>query len=272
MRFCQRVQLSETTTGFAAGANYPGSCDNLRMEAHEYELMDAAEDRMWWYRALHARLTGALASAEGPVLDAGCGTGGFLAALGRARPGLARVGVEFMPQAAARAAIKAAAPVAQGSVNGLPFGDGIFAAVVAADVLCHAGVDPPAALGEFLRVLRPGGLLVLNMPAYAWLSSAHDRRVANARRVTPGVLHGWLREAGFTGIRTRFWNSLLLPLMIVQRKLLARGEAASDVAAFPPWLDAMLYSVTDIERRLHLALPFGGSVLAIATKPLPDKP
>jgi SAM-dependent methyltransferase len=242
------------------------------MEAHEYALMDAAEDGMWWYRALHARLIDEVALGEGPLLDGGCGTGGFLAALGRARPGLAAFGVEFMGEAAARAAIKAAVPVAQGSVNTLPFADERFAAVVAADVLCHAGVDPQAALGEFLRVLRPGGRLVLNMPAYAWLSSAHDRRVANARRVTPSVLNGWLRDAGFVVIRTRFWNSLLLPLMIIQRKLLARGEAASDVAAFPPWLDAMLYNVTDIERRLHLALPFGGSVLAVATKPLPDKP
>src|SRR5690606_35045699 len=49
------------------------------MEAAEYGLMDAAEDRMWWYRALHARLLRAIEGAEGPLLDAGCGTGGFLA-------------------------------------------------------------------------------------------------------------------------------------------------------------------------------------------------
>ena len=242
------------------------------MQAHEYELMDAAEDRMWWYRALHARLINEAASVKGYLLDAGCGTGGFLAALRRARPDLARTGLEYDSRAATRAAVKAAAPVAQGSANAMPFADGSFAAVISADVLCHAGVDPASALAEFHRVLQPGGRLVLNMPAYAWLSSAHDRRVANARRVTPLVLTGWLRAAGFTGIQTRFWNSLLLPLMIIQRKLLARGDAASDVAAFPPWLDAMLYGVTEIERRLNLALPFGGSVLAVATKPLPDTP
>ena len=53
------------------------------MEPAEYALMDDAEDRMWWYRALHARLVEALAGALGPVLDAGCGTGGLLARLGR---------------------------------------------------------------------------------------------------------------------------------------------------------------------------------------------
>jgi hypothetical protein len=55
--------------------------------------------------------------------------------------------------------------------------------------------------------------------------------------------------------------------MIVQRKLLTRGDAASDVAPFPPWLDAMLLGMTELERRLRLPLLAGGSVLAIAEKP-----
>ena len=62
--------------------------------AGEYALMDAAEARMWWYCALHARLADALGGVAGRVLDAGCGTGGLLAVL-RDRPGLALVGLEF---------------------------------------------------------------------------------------------------------------------------------------------------------------------------------
>ncbi len=53
----------------------------------------------------------------------------------------------------------------------------------------------------------------------------------------------------------RYWNGLLLPLMVVQRKLLARNSAASDVASFPPWLDAMLHGMTEIERRLPFDFP-----------------
>ena len=49
------------------------------MERNEYALMAAAEDDMWWYRALHARLLEKLEGVHGRVLDAGCGTGGFLA-------------------------------------------------------------------------------------------------------------------------------------------------------------------------------------------------
>jgi SAM-dependent methyltransferase len=239
------------------------------MESEEYHLMDEAEDAMWWYRALHARLTCALAPVRGRVLDAGCGTGGFLAALGRARPDLARIGVEYAAEAAPRAAAKSGAAIVRGSINALPFADASFDAAIAADVLCHAAVTPAQALAELRRVLRPGGVLILNMPAYAWLSSAHDRRVHNARRITPSELRAWLRDAGFTAARTRCWNSLLLPIMIVQRKILARGEAASDVAHFPPWLDATLHGISCLERHIP-ALPFGGSVLATAARPLSE--
>ena len=238
------------------------------MEPHEYALMDAVEGRMWWYRALHARLGDALAGVHGRVLDAGCGTGGLLAALRQTHPALDLVGLEWSEPAARRAREKSGAAIARGSVNALPFAIASFDAVVTADVLCHAGVDPGAALAELHRVLRPGGRLVVNMPAYAWLLSAHDRHVHNVRRWTAAVTRAALRRAGFADVRTRYWNGLLLPLMVVQRKLLARGaDAASDVAAFSPWLDATLHAITAIERRLPVPLPAGGSVIATAIRP-----
>jgi SAM-dependent methyltransferase len=183
------------------------------------------------------------------------------------RPDLARFGVEWDATAASRARNKSDAWIARGSVNALPFADNSFEAVVSADVLCHAGVDPQVALGEFKRVLRPGGLLVMNMPAYQWLLSAHDRHVHNTRRFTAPETATLLRQAGFDRVCARYWNSLLLPLMIVQRKILARGDAISDVATFPPWLDVTLHGMTKIERYLAFRLPAGGSVLATAGKP-----
>jgi SAM-dependent methyltransferase len=237
------------------------------MESGEYVLMDRAEDGMWWYRALHARLLDALSPVRGRVLDAGCGTGGFLTRGRMARPDLELVGVEWSA-AAARAREKSGAPVARGSVNALPFGERSFDAVVLADVLCHGAVDPARALAECARVLRPGGRLVVNMPAFAWLLSAHDRRVHNVRRQNAAQVWAMLADAGFADTRARYWNGLLLPLMIAQRKILARGDgAASDVAVFPPWIDAMLHAVTTFERRLPIPLPAGGSVLATATRP-----
>jgi len=237
------------------------------MEPAEYALMDAAEHRLWWYRALHVRLVQALGMTGGRVLDAGCGTGGFLAMLGACRPRLQLVGLEWSAPAAARAAAKSAAAIACGSVNAMPFTDRTFDAAIAADLLCHAAVNPEQVLEEFRRVLRPGGRLVINMPAYAWLFSAHDRRVHNARRLTARQTADMLHTAGFTQIRTQYWNNLLLPLMVVQRKLLSRHDAASDVAPLSPWLDTTLHAMTEIERRLPFSLPFGGSVLATAECP-----
>ena len=63
------------------------------MERAEYEQMHAVEDRMWWYRGLRTLAAGQLARAlssapaGGPVLDAGCGTGGMLRVLGPAVAG-----------------------------------------------------------------------------------------------------------------------------------------------------------------------------------------
>jgi SAM-dependent methyltransferase len=239
------------------------------MEPAEYTLMDAVEDRMWWYRALHARIADALSTTTGRVLDAGCGTGGLLARL-RAHPHLELYGLEYDAAAAPRAAAKSGARVTRGSINALPFADSSFQAVVSADVLCHAAVAPATALAELRRVLAPGGLLILNMPSYQWLMSAHDHQVHNARRTTAPALAQDLAAAGFTQIRPRYWNFLLLPLMILQRKLLAspkHGESVSDVAAFPPLIDATFHALTALERRLGLKLPAGGSVLATARKP-----
>jgi len=206
------------------------------MESDEYALMDAVEARMWWYRALHARLLDALADAPDPVLDAGCGTGGFLS---RLAPSRAVFGLEWHADAA----------------------------TIAADVLCHAAVEPAHALAEIRRVLRPGGRLVVNMPAYRALMSSHDVRVHNARRMNAGETRTMLETAGFRVLKVRYWNGLLLPLMIVRRKILARSSDRSDVAAFPPWLDRMLHGMTELERRLPFPLPAGGSVLAIAERP-----
>ncbi|MFQ3622220.1 MAG: class I SAM-dependent methyltransferase [Acetobacteraceae bacterium] len=247
------------------------------MEADEYDRMDRVEGSMWWYRALHGRVLDALSRWPGvaslPVLDAGCGTGGLLSRLAAAAPGRALAGLDLSTEAIRRARLKVpGAFLAVGSIGRLPFRDGGFGAAVSCDVLCHRMVDEQAALAELHRVLAPGGTLILNLPAHAWLRSVHDERVHTARRYDRRRLGRLLEQAGFRVLRLGHWNSLLLPLMVLQRKVLSRvgsGGGRSDVALFPPPIEAMFRAVTDVEAalaRLGVRYPAGGSILAVASR------
>jgi len=126
------------------------------VERSEYEKLDRVEDAMWWFAALHRKLL-MLASrlplerTDLPVLDAGCGTGGLLAQLAQRYPKKAALGLDFDWLACARAAVKSARPACVGSINELPFADGVFAAIFSADVLCHGGVNEHRALRQFHR-------------------------------------------------------------------------------------------------------------------------
>jgi len=136
-------------------------------------------------------------------------------------------------------------------------------------VLCHRSVDQAQALADLYRSLAPGGVLMLNLPAYDWMFSAHDRAVHTARRYTAGRIRTRLRAVGFAQVRTTYWNSLLFPLMVLRRKVLKTEGAASDVALLPAPVEFLFRSVMRIENfllRCGIALPFGGSVLAVAIK------
>jgi SAM-dependent methyltransferase len=252
----------------------------------EYKKLREAEERMWWFRALHANLLAALrralpATAGGPVLDAGCGTGGFLAKLlaatGRANGHQTAIyGIDADEGACAAARAKTGAPcvVVAGSVNALPFADGSLAAIVSADVLCHRNVDEAAALWQFHRCLRPGGVLVLNLPAYPWLLSAHDAAVHNIRRYTRTDIAARLAGIGFAAVRTTHWNAIPFPLMAL-RRLLMRGDVPaaaapeSDVRLYPAPVEAAFRGAMAVERsvlRLGFSIPFGGSIIATAVK------
>ena len=245
------------------------------MERSEYDRLAAVEERMWWFRALHDNLIAALAgavTAPSRILDAGCGTGGLLLRLARALPDAALVGLDIDLGAAAVARGKSGRAICVGSVSALPFADASFDAILSADVLCHSGVDERATLGAFRRCLKPGGAIVLNLPAYRWLYSAHDAAVDNARRYDRVALHDMLAHAGFARIRSVYWNSFLFPLMVLRRKLRRRGGAVprSDVALLPAAVERLFGAVAAFESRLLRAghaLPFGGSILAIAVRP-----
>lgn len=243
------------------------------MSMHDVEVarMDELEGSFWWYRGLRAliiQVLGAHAPDAIDVLDAGCGTGGMLKAIGDERPGAHLHGIDLSEAACAFARRKTGAQVVQGSVDALPFPDSAFDAVVCLDVLGYR-MDQRAALTGLHRVTRPGGVLVVNLPAYQWMSSYHDVSVGQVRRYARKEARAMLQAAGFHVERATYWNTLLFPLMVIRRKLWPAPEA-SDVEAINPFVDKVFGGCLTLERRLisfGAALPFGGSVLLVARRP-----
>jgi len=243
------------------------------VERSEYERLVAVEASGWWFRALHANLIAAWRRRTSPaaqpaLLDAGCGTGGLLAQLARALPQARRFGIDLDPLAGSLAHSKSIALIAVASTTALPFAPGSFDAAFSADVLCHRGVEPKAALQSIRACLKPGGAVILNLPAYRWLFSGHDRAVDNVRRFDRAEVRQLLEEAGFVAIKIQFWNSLLFPLMVLQR--LTHPKAASDVSLLPGPVESLFHAIVSIEswlgeRGWHF--PFGGSILATAVRP-----
>ncbi len=250
------------------------------MNAQEYQAMFAVEDSHWWYVRLREEITWSLRrfmedaprSRRVRVLDAGCGTGGLLTYLAH-KDGYENTGLDLEEAGLALAQSRGLRNLLQASVTGLPFRTDAFDAVISIDVLCHTGVDEIQALREFTRVLRPGGIVILQLPAFEWLRSEHDAAVSTKRRYTRAEIEGLLTQAGLTIQRSSYRNVLLFPVIVALRMWRrARVHAAdphSDVKPTPRALNRILTSILRAEFFLSTRLvrfPFGLSVFCVASK------
>jgi SAM-dependent methyltransferase len=243
------------------------------MREAEYQALDRLEDSLWWFRGLRGLVLDLLARHRpGPafaLLDAGCGTGGMLAHIAARFPAARLHGLDYAESACALARRKSPAEVRQGSVNELPYAAASFDALVSLDVLDADDVDPPRAVAEFRRVLRPGGIAIVNVAAYQWMLSWHDRAVGQSRRYSRGELRALLAAEGLAPLRSTYWNTLLFPFMVLRRKVFPSGGGGSDVRAWPGPLNALGAGLVAVERgaiRAGVSLPFGGSVLVVARR------
>jgi SAM-dependent methyltransferase len=233
-----------------------------------HEALDRVERDHWWFEALRALVGDSLGEFAAPparVLDVGCSTGHLLASL---HDDYERTGVDADPEAVALAArLRPEIRFLAGDIQRLPFEDASFDVVLATDVVSAVGVDDDAqAVRELRRVLVPGGTLVVQVAAYEWLRSGHDRAAGTARRYTASSLAGLLRKAGLDPLRMTYRITLLFPLAAAWR-LARRRRDESDVAPVDPRLNRVLRAVMAAERPLarRLRLPFGLSVFAVAS-------
>src|SRR5438552_3550476 len=244
------------------------------MQADEYATMFRVEETHWWYRALH-RLIFENLEREVPdwrqkaILDAGCGTGAILKQLGNPEK---NKGVDLAPQAIAFCHQRGLTNVRQGDVSALPFADSSFDAVICSSVLYHQWVrNLQDALREFRRVLRPNGLLLINVPAFRSLHSAHDGAVMTARRFRKNQLGQLLLENGFAIRRLTYWTTLLFPVAVLARTLnwSKTGRDFSGVGTSFEFADRLFPKIMAFELGLlkKVSLPFGVGTVRRCQKP-----
>lgn len=244
------------------------------MSPEEHEIMRSVEDHYWWYRALRRHVVESIdgRARAGKILDAGCGTGGMLAAVREALPEANLVGVDAGERALELTRDRAlGAELQRASVDDLPFADETFDCVLSIDVWSAATVDPAKAAGESRRVLRRGGQLIVNLAAFDFLRGEHDVAVDVNRRFTRRELTRLLTAGGFAVERMTYWNALLMPPVALARWNSRRRppeNARSDFRPLPNALNDTLREIALLELNFsrYLALPFGTSLFAVARR------
>ena len=220
----------------------------------------------WWYRAradlLHAALGSYLGTPQ-RVLDVGSADGPSVAWMRGVHD---RFTIDVDPRGLV------AGEGVCGSALALPFADESFDVVAAFDVLEHCEPEETA-MSELVRVLRPGGRLLMSVPAYAWAWTDHDIRAGHHRRYTRRRLVSAVERGDLEVLRATYGFGGVFPFFVAERALrLLRqrvGAAPQRLTPVSSTLERLLLVLAGAERRVlgHRDLPFGSSVFLAAVKP-----
>ena len=234
----------------------------------------ALEARNYWFRARNALLTWALRKyfqTARMFLEIGCGTGFVLAGVARAMPQLtvhaSEISSSGLPFAAQRVPH---AELFQMDARAIPFA-AHFDVVGLFDVLEHIEEDV-VVLAQAHRALRHGGGLIITVPQHRFLWSLYDEHAHHVRRYAARELRAKVLQAGFRVVMMTSFVTLLLPLMMLSRRMRRKPAAGYDVLAelrVGRITNFFLESVLAIERgliRLGIRFPAGGSLLLVARR------
>lgn len=156
------------------------------------------------------------------------------------------------------------------SITELPFENDSFDLILCLDVLEHLENDL-AALEELKRVLRPGGLIILSVPAFSWLWGKHDELNEHCRRYDYGMLKDVVIKAGLSVERSTYFNFILLPAIGMVRKignLFPRNNLKTDFQFGSGLMNTLLYSILKLESKMlgRINIPVGVSQVVLARK------
>jgi 2-polyprenyl-3-methyl-5-hydroxy-6-metoxy-1,4-benzoquinol methylase len=208
------------------------------------------------------------------ILDYGCGTGfnlQFLAQFGRV------TGADVAPESLDEFQKTVSETIVDltKDTSGLR---GSFDIVTALDVLEHFD-DDVAGLRQIRDLLKPGGQLIVTVPAYEWLWGGEDEISLHRRRYTRSLLKDRCRAARFSVLFLSYFNLSILPLMTatIWTKRVVMGKRALQVSNLQPtqdWVNRLLYRVTAWENRRvgneAMTLPAGASLVCRMQR-MPDE-
>jgi SAM-dependent methyltransferase len=240
------------------------------MELEFEQQTHRAEDRHWWYQGRRRVLERTIERLELPkharILDAGCGSGRNMVEL--AHHGVV-TGIELSRTSVELARERDVGEVLEGSVMDTPFDDASFDLTVSLDVIEHLE-DDVGALRELRRVTKPGGALLVTVPAYQWLWSGHDEINHHHRRYNRRTLLTAAESAGWHLEHSTHFNSLLLPAAILLRAL-ERFKPSTTKSSLDLWVPPTPLNWA-LRQPLHLeaavighggSIPAGLSLLAV---------
>jgi SAM-dependent methyltransferase len=241
------------------------------MQKDAYLEMYRYEDSHWWFvarRIILEKIINSYLINKEPrnILELGCGTGGNFELLARYGKLYA---IEFDSDACAMATSRAIATVVQGVLPApIPF-EQSFDLIAMLDVLEHID-DELATLKQVAIKLNTQGRLIITVPAYLFLWSAHDEAVNHKRRYLKSELIAVLEKAGFKIIYASYFNTLLFPIVAGVRflnKLLGKKQG-TDVSMPPAFVNTLLLKLFASESYLipKVSLAFGVSIVVVAEK------
>ena len=239
------------------------------MDRIVYDRMAAHDSTHWWYRArrdiLADYLTRYADLPEGAhILEIGCGTGHNLPMLS----GFGSVdAIEIDPAARAIASKRLGKPVGAAPLPELPgVPRAVYDLVAVLDVVEHIE-DDVAALAAMATCLKPGGKILIAVPAHRWMWSAHDTVNHHHRRYSKKTLVAAIEAAGLKPAKLGYFNSLLFPLAAAARvagRLTGRDDSDDSPPAKP--INALFERIFRLERHLVGRVPMtpGVSIVTLA--------
>jgi SAM-dependent methyltransferase len=148
---------------------------------------------------------------------------------------------------------------------------GQYDAVFLLDVIEHVS-DDVAFVQAASRHLRPGGLVIINVPAHRRLASDYDRIAGHLRRYSRRRMANLLRLCGIQPGAIWQWGLSMVPLLVARKALLASNRSNSSETALrhgfvPPTRTAnlLLHALKNLETILPFPMPLGSSILAWGT-------